>query len=35
MTDKKPTKWDIFGACVFGAILGAFLAYGALKGVLI
>jgi len=32
MTNKKPTIWDILGACVFGAILGAFLAYGAMGG---
>jgi hypothetical protein len=32
MTNKQPTKWDILGACVFGAILGAFLAWGLLKG---
>jgi hypothetical protein len=32
MTNKQPTIWDILGACVFGAILGAFLAYGAMGG---
>jgi uncharacterized integral membrane protein len=33
MTDKKqPTKLDILGAAVMGAILGAFLAYGLLGG---
>jgi hypothetical protein len=32
MNKKQPTKWDIAGACVFGAILGAFLAYGLLGG---
>jgi hypothetical protein len=32
MTNKQPTIWDILGACVFGAILGAFLAYGLLGG---
>jgi hypothetical protein len=21
--NKQPTKWDILGACLFGAILGA------------
>jgi hypothetical protein len=30
--NKQPTKWDILGACIFGAILGAFLAWGLLKG---
>jgi hypothetical protein len=29
---KEPTLWDILGACIMGAILGAFLAYGALGG---
>jgi hypothetical protein len=29
---KQPTKLDIIGACVFGAILGAFLAYGMMGG---
>jgi hypothetical protein len=29
---KKPGFWDILGACIFGAILGAFLAYGLLGG---
>jgi hypothetical protein len=24
---KEPTFWDILGACIFGAILGAFLAF--------
>jgi RsiW-degrading membrane proteinase PrsW (M82 family) len=24
---KQPTKWDIVGACIFGAILGAFIAF--------
>ena len=32
MTNKQPTIWDILGACVFGAILGGFLAYGLLGG---
>jgi hypothetical protein len=33
MTDKKqPTIFDILGACVFGAMLGVFLAYGLLGG---
>ena len=33
MTDKKqPTKLDILGAAIMGAILGAFLAYGLLGG---
>jgi hypothetical protein len=28
MTDKKqPTIFDILGACIFGAILGAFIAF--------
>ena len=30
--NKKPTKWDVLGACIMGAILGAMLAYGALGG---
>ena len=30
MTKKQPTFWDILGACIMGAILGAFLAYGLL-----
>ena len=25
---QNVTIWDILGACIFGAILGAFLAYG-------
>ena len=24
---KEPTLWDILGACVMGAILGAFIAF--------
>jgi uncharacterized integral membrane protein len=32
MNKKQPTILDILGACVFGAILGAFLAYGAMGG---
>jgi uncharacterized integral membrane protein len=32
MNNKQPTILDILGACVFGAILGAFLAYGAMGG---
>lgn len=32
MTKKQPTIYDILGACVFGAILGAFLAFGLLEG---
>jgi hypothetical protein len=32
MQDKKPTLWDILGACVMGALLGAMLAYGLLGG---
>jgi hypothetical protein len=32
MNKKQPTIFDILGACVFGAILGAFLAYGAMGG---
>jgi hypothetical protein len=32
MNKKQPTKLDILGACIFGAILGAFLAYGLLGG---
>jgi len=30
--DKKATFWDVLGACIMGAILGAFLAYGLLGG---
>ena len=29
---KQPTLWDYLGACIMGAILGAFLAYGLLGG---
>ena len=29
---KQPTKLDLLGACIMGAILGAFLAYGLLGG---
>jgi hypothetical protein len=29
---KKPSFWDYLGACIMGAILGAFLAYGFLGG---
>jgi len=29
---KQPTKWDILGACVFGAILGGFLAFNLMGG---
>ena len=29
---QKTTIWDILGACIFGAILGAFLAYGLTGG---
>lgn len=29
---KEPTLLDILGACIMGAILGAFLAYGLLGG---
>jgi hypothetical protein len=25
--NKQPTIWDILGACIFGAILGAFIAF--------
>jgi len=32
MNNKQPTKLDLLGACVLGAILGAFLAYGAMGG---
>lgn len=32
MLNKKPTFWDILGACLMGAILGGFLAYGLLGG---
>jgi hypothetical protein len=32
MNNKQPTIFDILGACVFGAILGAFLAYGLIEG---
>jgi len=24
---KEPSKWDILGACIFGAVLGAFIAF--------
>lgn len=30
--NKQPTKWDVLGACIMGAILGGFLAYGFLGG---
>ena len=30
--NKQPTKLDILGACIFGAILGAFLAFGLTGG---
>jgi hypothetical protein len=29
---KQPTVWDILGACLLGAILGALFAYGLLGG---
>jgi uncharacterized oligopeptide transporter (OPT) family protein len=29
---QNVTIWDILGACTFGAILGAFLAYGLMGG---
>lgn len=29
---KQPTKLDLLGACIMGAILGAMFAYGALGG---
>lgn len=29
---KQPTKLDLLGAAIMGAILGAMLAYGALGG---
>jgi hypothetical protein len=29
---KEPTMWDILGACLLGAILGAMIAYGLLGG---
>jgi len=29
---KEPTLLDILGACIMGAILGGFLAYGLLGG---
>lgn len=32
MLNKKPTFKDYLGACIMGAILGAFLAYGLLGG---
>jgi hypothetical protein len=32
MNNKQTTKWDILGACVFGAILGGFLAFGLMGG---
>ena len=32
MENKKTTIWDLLGACVMGAILGAFLAYNLLRG---
>jgi hypothetical protein len=25
--NAQPTLWDILGACIFGAILGAFIAF--------
>ena len=31
-TKKQPSFLDILGACIMGAILGAFLAYGLLNG---
>jgi hypothetical protein len=30
--DKKTTIWNILGACILGAILGALFAYGFLGG---
>jgi hypothetical protein len=32
MMKKEPTLLDILGACVMGAILGGFLAFGLLGG---
>jgi uncharacterized integral membrane protein len=32
MQNKQPTLLDILGACIMGAILGAFIAFGALGG---
>jgi uncharacterized integral membrane protein len=32
MQNKQPTILDILGACVMGAILGGFLAFGLLGG---
>lgn len=32
MNNKQTTIWDILGACIMGAILGAFLAYGLMGG---
>ena len=29
---KEPTKWDILGACIMGAIFGLMMAYGLLGG---
>jgi hypothetical protein len=29
---KEPTLWDVLGACIMGAILGGFLAYGLMGG---
>jgi hypothetical protein len=32
--NKKTTFWDVLGACIMGAILGAFLAFGLMGGIL-
>jgi hypothetical protein len=32
MNKKQPTIFDILGACIFGAILGGFLAFGLMGG---
>lgn len=29
---KEPTKLDLLGACIMGALLGAMIAYGLLGG---
>ncbi len=32
MEKQKTTVWDFLGACIMGAILGAFLAYNLIGG---